>query len=93
MNISLEEQETVIQFDRISKVMTIWTSETTTMNRLDKIYPSVKTDVVEGKVYAKTYQVDKRLLSFRKDPTIKPDYTPKRKISQENIDKMLAGRK
>ena len=93
MAVLLEEQETIVQFDRTSNLMTIWTSETTTMNRLDKIYPSVKTDVADGKVYAKTYQVDKRLLSFRKDPAIKPDYTPKRNISKENLEKLLAGRK
>jgi len=73
--------------------MTIYTSDTTTMTKLDKIYSSVKSDVVDGKIVAKTYEANKRLLSFRKDANFSPEYSPRRKVSQENIDKMLAGRK
>ena len=93
MNISVDEQETVIQFNRNEKTMTIYTSDTTTMTRLNKLYPIVKSDVVDGKIVAKTYLAEKRLLSFRKDSNFKPDYLPQRKVSQENINKMLAGRK
>ena len=93
MNIPVEDQETVVQYDRTSKKMTIYTTDSTTMTRLDKIYRSVKFDVVDGKVVAKTYEADKRLLSFRKDAGFKPEYQPKRKVNKENLDKMLACRR
>lgn len=92
MSISIEDQETVIQLNRTSYNMTIWTSDTTYMTKLDKIYPSVVQYDTDGNIIAKTYEVNKKLLTFRSDPNIKPDYKPKRKITDLNLAKMLNAR-
>lgn len=60
MNIPTSEQETVVQYDRNGETMTIYTSDTTQMTRLDKIYSRHK----EHR-QAVEYVVDKSLLSYR----------------------------
>ena len=93
MSVAVEEQETVVQLSRDCCTMQIWTSDTTCMTKLDKIYPSVSTYDAEGKVTAKTYAVNKKLLTFRSDPSIKPNYKPRREISKANLDKMVSARR
>lgn len=46
MNIPTSEQETVVQYDRNGETMTIYTSDTTQMTRLDKIYSRHKARTV-----------------------------------------------
>jgi len=93
MSIPADEQETVINIERISNDATIYTTDSTYMTKLDKMYPIVKTDVEDGKIVAKTYRLPKGLVTFRKDAHFKPEYQPKRKISEETIKKMIANRK
>lgn len=73
MGITLEEQETVIQFNRTDAHATIYTSDSTIMTKLDKLcdsspdyYKLTKTETVEGKVVTKFYRLeDKTRISFR----------------------------
>lgn len=65
MNIPTSEQETVVQYDRNGETMTIYTSDSTQMTRLDKIYSRHKEHRQEGEVVAVEYVVSKRLLSYR----------------------------
>lgn len=65
MNIPTSEQETVVQYDRNGETMTIYTSDTTQMTRLDKIYSRHKEHRQAGEVVAVEYVVDKSLLSYR----------------------------
>lgn len=64
-NIPTNEQETVVQYDRNGETMTIYTSDTTQMTRLDKIYSRHKEHRQAGEVVAVEYVVDKSLLSYR----------------------------
>ena len=65
MGVPMREQETVVQYGRNGETMTIYTSDTTQMTRLDKIYRRHKEHRQEGEVVAVEYVVSKRLLSYR----------------------------
>lgn len=65
MNIPTSEQETVVQYDRNGETMTIYTSDSTQMTRLDKIYSRHKEHRQAGEVVAVEYVVSKRLLTYR----------------------------
>lgn len=72
MAIGLEEQETVINIRRDSEFAEIWTSDTTTMTRLDKLAKN-KSDwecyrvekFKDGTVAGKWYRCPKKLVSYR----------------------------
>lgn len=65
MSVPMSEQETVVQYDRNGETMTIYTSDSTQMTRLDKIYSRHKEHKQGGEVVAVEYVVDKKLLSYR----------------------------
>lgn len=75
MGVPLEEQETVIQFNRTDNHATIYTSDSTMMTKLDKCV-AVSPDLYklkevhklqEGGICGKTYVLeDKKMLSLRK---------------------------
>ena len=65
MSIPTNEQETVVQYDRNGETMTIYTSDTTQMTRLDKIYSRHKTNSQAGEVVAVEYVANKSLLTYR----------------------------
>lgn len=65
MGIPTNEQETVVQYDRNGDTMTIYTSDSTQMTRLDKIYKRSREHRQAGEVVAVEYKADKRLLSYR----------------------------
>lgn len=64
--VPMDEQETVIQFDRNGTVCHVYTTDSTMMTKLDKIHKRVKQDYVGGKPIAAYYEFDKKLLSFKK---------------------------
>lgn len=72
--IPLDEQETTISFNRISEQVDVWTSDRTTITKLDKLCNSspemYRCKSVgknnDGEVLDKQYVIaDKRLLSFK----------------------------
>lgn len=65
MSIPTSEQETVIQYDRNGETMTVYTTDSTQITRLDKIYQRHKEHKQAGEVVAVEYVVDKKLLSYR----------------------------
>ena len=75
--VSLEEQETVIQFNRTDKGATIYTSDRTTMTKLDKLcaaspkyYKLDRTEMSDGEVVGKFYKLsDKTRICFRSKKT------------------------
>lgn len=69
MGAPISEQETVVQFDRDGETMNIYTSDTTIMTKLDKIYKRKREHRADGQLYAVEYDVDKRLLTFRSKRT------------------------
>lgn len=75
MGVPLEEQETVIQFNRTDNHATIYTSDSTMMTKLDKcvaaspdLYKLKEVHKLqEGGICGKTYILeDKKMLSLRK---------------------------
>ncbi len=71
--IATDEQETVVQFGRNDEYMTIYTTDSTMMTKLDKCVKGGEYEVIEihklqksDKIIGKTYRAKKRLLSFRK---------------------------
>ena len=68
----LEEQETIINFNRAEEGATIFTSDRTMMTKLDKLvaasehYSLVREETLKGEVCGKLYAVDdKGLVSLR----------------------------
>lgn len=88
-----QEQETVIQFDRAQDEMSIWTSDTTVMTKLDKIYPRYRVQKQNRHVWAVEYLVPKRLLTFRSGKNKVSDTTKKaRSDAMKTINKKKRGR-
>lgn len=88
-----QEQETVIQFDRAQDEMSIWTSDTTVMTKLDKIYPRYRVQKQNRHVWAVEYLVPKRLLTFRSGNNKVSDTTKKaRSDAMKTINKKKRGR-
>ena len=78
------EQETIINFDRSSPDVTVYTADKFIMAKLDKLeYECVRTDTVNGNDVAKTYKCEKRNISFR---------GAKKNISEEHKQKLKKGR-
>ena len=76
INITLEEQETTINFSRTQDAVDVWTSDKTVMTKLDKLcitapgfYKLIaehKAQDDDGAIISKEYRIsDKRMLSFR----------------------------
>lgn len=75
MSLSLQEQETTINFYRDSDLASIYTSDRTVMTRLDKLvksdeYPDwkllkVNRSMDDQEIVSKVYETKKRLISFR----------------------------
>ena len=68
------EQDTVIQFSRDGETATVWTSDRTVMTKLDKLVKDGKNKLwrlkeesrlQDGELASKTYETNKRLISFR----------------------------
>lgn len=75
MSVSLQEQETVINFYRDSDLASVYTSDRTVMTRLDKLaesdaYPEwklikVNRSMEDKEIVSKVYETKKKLISFR----------------------------
>ncbi len=66
--IAIDEQETVIQISRNDDVCRVYSSDTRMRNRLAKLYADKLARVYrqDGEPIAEEYEIDRRLLSFRK---------------------------
>lgn len=88
--IPANEQETVIQIDRVGKMANVWTSDQVMMRKLDKFVenPDSPWEIVETcyfneggvrEVSTKEYQVTKNMISFRsKSLKLSPEESKKR---------------
>lgn len=63
--VSAEEQETVIQFDRNGDTATIYTTDSTVVNKLDKKYERTRIHRSGKQIPAIEYDVPKNMVSFR----------------------------
>jgi hypothetical protein len=97
MYVSIDEQETVIQYNRNSKTCTVWTSDSTVMCKLDKLvnaensaeWKIIKVDTIDGELFAKKYEANKRLISFR-SCIVKRTMTAEQK--QATAERLATGR-
>jgi len=95
MPVMLEEQETTIAYYRNDKSATVYTSDSMTMTKLDKLcakspeyYELVKVDTCKGEVVGKTYKVvDRTLITFR-SAKVKQELTDEQR--QKLRDRMIA---
>ena len=73
MGVPLEEQETVIQFNRTDQHATIYTSDSTMMTKLDHLcedspefYSVDRVETIDGEAVGKFYKLsDKKMISLR----------------------------
>ena len=63
--ISTEEQETVIQISRSTKVANIYTTDTRKINKLDKMYERKVVHKQGREMVAVEYEVPEKLISYR----------------------------
>lgn len=97
MKPALEERETVINFGRLDKTASVYTSDETVMTKLDKF---VKQDTgwklkcqgtCDGDLVSKTYECPVEFISFRSK---KVTYTEEQKRAMaERAKKMVQNRK
>lgn len=73
MGLSIEEQETHVSFNRSADKAIVYTSDTTTMTKLDKLVSAAETEwklesvsrLHGGEIVGKTYSCPKSFISFR----------------------------
>lgn len=96
-NVPTEEQETVINYGRNDKDMTIYTTDSTVITKLDKcvaagLYEVIELHKVRGHVVGKTYKASKRMLTFR-TKIAKVELTEEqRKARAENMRRLKASK-
>ena len=97
MGLPYDDQETTITFRRMEKSAVIWTSDSTIMNKLDKLaeksnhYKATGVGRIGGRIVDKTYELDdKSLLSFRADK-IKRDLTEEQRAIMAERFKQTMG--
>ena len=89
LNIPMDEQETIIQIDRITGMANIYTNVRSKIRELDrKNYPRSNELIHDEQISGIEYEVPELLISFR---TNKP--RAKKKISPDNLQVMQAGLK
>ena len=91
-----DEQETVIQWQRVSDYANIYTSDTTMINRFDKFVESgdwklEENHLVGDRIVAKSYSAPKKLV-FGRSKTLKPKplTEEERKRKSESMKKLRA---
>jgi len=72
MSVMLEEQETLISWSRGDELAEIYTTDTTTMTKLDRLcknnpetWSISRVDTVNGEIVSKTYKCPRKMVSFR----------------------------
>ena len=92
-NVPLEEQETIIQFNRTDKSATVYTSDSTMMTKLDKLcesapeyYTLEKQETIDGDVASKFYKLsDKKMISLRSKKVERVMTEEQKKIAAERM--------
>lgn len=98
---TIEEQETVINYYRDSDICTVYTSDSTVMTKLDKLadnpeLPHWKIKQIHrlqnGELAGKTYETNKRLISFRADIGTRKLTEEQKRILSERLEKARENR-
>ena len=88
-----EELETIIRFDRLNGKSLIWTSDPKMMRKFDKLYPKVDETVRGGEITSRTYETDKKHISFRIDPSYKDGSAKKKNMSPTQLANLKSAKK
>lgn len=78
-----DEQETVVQYSRNTDTATIYTTDSTVVNKLDKKYKRTRIHCSGGQISAVEYDIPKSMVSYRTKTSTRP-------VSEENIQKRRA---
>lgn len=60
-----DEQETVVQYSRNTDTATIYTTDSTVVNKLDKKYKRTRIHRSGGQISAIKYDIPKKMISYR----------------------------
>lgn len=60
-----DEQETVVQYSRNTDTATIYTTDSTVVNKLDKKYQRTRIHRSGGQISAIEYDIPKKMISYR----------------------------
>ena len=60
-----DEQETVVQYSRNTDTATIYTTDSTVVNKLDKKYKRTRIHRSGGQISAIEYDIPKKMISYR----------------------------
>ena len=75
-----DEQETVVQYSRNTDTATIYTTDSTVVNKLDKKYKRTLIHRSGGQISAVEYDITKNMVSYRTKTSTRP-------MSEEDIQK------
>lgn len=98
---TIEEQETVINYYRDSDICTVYTSDSTVMTKLDKLADNPDLShwkikqiyrLQNGELVGKTYETNKRLISFRADIGTRKLTEEQKRRASERMKKINANR-
>lgn len=77
MGTMIEEQETQISWSRGDEFAEIYTTDTLTMTKLDRlcekhpdVWSLVSTSTVRGEIFSKTYKCPRKMIFFRSKATV-----------------------
>lgn len=97
MGLIIEEQETHVNFNRNEERAVIYTSDTTTMTKLDRLASVAGTEwrlegvsALKGDIIGKTYSCPKEFISFRSKRVERNLSDGQRKALAENLRKVRA---
>lgn len=97
MGLNISEQETSVSFARNSDICTVYTSDSTVMTKLDKLVESDKSPhwklkeehrLINGELIGKTYETNKRLISFRANITTREMSEEQKEAASERFKRM-----
>lgn len=93
--LTAEETETIIRWDRANDKASVYTCDPVVVRKLDRhpeIYKVTQTETMKGELLSKTYECEKRFISFRM--TIpKPMSDEEKRIRSERAKAMFEKRK
>ena len=94
MGLSVNEQETVVNFDRNTDKATVYTSDSTMLTKLHKLMEKnpkewrlIDNGRINGEIVSETFECPKRLISFRTSTTSRAMTEEQREAAAERLKK------
>ena len=94
MGLSVNEQETVVNFERNTDKATVYTSDSTMLTKLHKLMEKnpkewrlIDKGRIDGDIVSETFECPKRLISFRTSTTSRVMTEEQREAAAERLKK------